>query len=89
MCGNFRDVPVGCQCIHPLHSVSCISIYARLRGAYHVECDDIFEGDFASFIFLDEDFVYADGTGASWESEDKLVFGGWLEAFDSVWIVLV
>ena len=30
------------------------------EGKYHVECNDIFEGDFAGFVFLDEDFVDSD-----------------------------
>lgn len=28
-----------------------------MQGLYHVECDYILEGDFASFVFLDEGFV--------------------------------
>lgn len=28
---------------------------------YHIECNDIFERDFAGFVFLDEDFVNSDG----------------------------
>jgi hypothetical protein len=32
------------------------------EGTDHIEGDDIFEGDFASFVLLDEDFVDEDGT---------------------------
>jgi hypothetical protein len=51
---------------------------------YHVECNDIFEGDFARFVFLDEDLVDADGRRAGWETEYEGVFFCWVEGFDSV-----
>jgi hypothetical protein len=41
------------------------------EGMYHVESNDIFEGDFAGFVFLDEDFVDEDWTGTCWQTEDK------------------
>jgi hypothetical protein len=38
-------------------------IDTRYRGkAYHVESNDIFEGDLSGFVFLDEDLVDEDWT---------------------------
>jgi len=51
---------------------------------YHVECNDIFEGDFAGLVFLDEDLVDANGRRAGWEAENKGVLFCWVEGFDSV-----
>jgi hypothetical protein len=59
----------------------------RLRAeAYHVEGNDMFEGDFAGLVFLDEDFINLDGRGAGWESEDKGVFSSWSKGFDSIFL---
>jgi len=52
--------------------------------AYHVESNDIFKGDFAGFVFLDEDFIDADWGGTGRETEDEGVFFCWVEGFDSV-----
>lgn len=44
---------------------------------YHVECNDIFEGDIAGLVFSDEDLVNFDRTGSSWETEDKRMRRCW------------
>ena len=42
-------------------SISSASAEAGKGEVYHIEGNDIFEGDFAGFVFLNEDFVYLDG----------------------------
>lgn len=55
---------------------------------YHVEGNDIFEGDSAGLVFLDENFVDLDGGGAGRKTEDKGVRWSWCEGFDSVFKML-
>lgn len=54
------------------------------EGTYHVEGNDIFEGDLAGFELLDEDFVDEDWAGTGGQAEDKGVCGCRREGFDSV-----
>jgi hypothetical protein len=41
--------------------ISFASAEAGKGEVYHIEGNDIFEGDFAGFVLLNEDFVYFDG----------------------------
>ncbi len=56
--------------------VLCLSGWEYCE-AYHVEGNHIFEGDFASFVFLDETLVDQDRTGAGGETENKGMRGCW------------
>ena len=52
---------------------------------YHIECNDIFEGDVAGFVFLDEDLVNSHRAGSSWETEDKGMSRCRTKCLDPVW----
>jgi hypothetical protein len=43
-------------------------VYMR---AYHVEGNDIFEGNFAGFVFLNKDLVDQDRAGTGGETENE------------------
>ena len=45
----------------------------------HVECLDIFEGEFAGFVVLHQLSVHLDGGGACGQSQDEVAVGTWLE----------
>ncbi len=58
MCGRIRGARGGSQCIHPVIEVlKRVVLAGEGCGAYHVEGNDIFEGDFAGFVFFDEELV--------------------------------
>jgi hypothetical protein len=97
MCDSFPGDCVGCRYIHPVKGDHVSQCNARPDGAqmrridickaevtYHVEGDDIFEGDLASLVFLDEDLVNADGRGAGRKPENKWVLGSGCECLDSI-----
>lgn len=59
----------------------------KRKGAYHVEGDDIGEGDAAFVVGCDEVAVDEDWGGTGWETEDEGVGGGGCEVVDAVWDV--
>jgi hypothetical protein len=90
-----RGARAGFQCIRPIAiTISASSLlgsenWGRWRGRrqgyiYHVECNDIFEGNLSGVVFLDEDLVDEDWTRSSWKTEDEWVLWCWVEVLDSV-----
>lgn len=85
MCGRIRGVRGGCRCIRPVFRELILEGGGRgEEGTDHVEGNDIFEGDLACFVLLDEDLVYFHGGGTGRQAENEGVCGRGCEGFDSV-----
>lgn len=69
-------------------SADVLGASAGMPSSYHVECNDMFEGDLAGFVFLDEDLVDANRAGASRQTENKRMCSCWTESLYPVWQLL-
>lgn len=57
----------------------------RRGDAYHVERDNMLEGDISSLVTLDEDLVDQLGAATGWEAKDKWLLRGWSKCLDTTY----